>query len=444
MKNTNKLNITTALVLIIIICCGILSTYAETIITNTDITADAIYAPTGRSATFIIAASDSSTLAKEQADYVCDGTDDQVQINAAIDELGDKGGKIQLTTGVFMISSPIIIEKNGVWIDGMGNFWGNGGTIISLYSNSNCDIIKIGKTGDHIFFPTLSNIFIWGNSNNQASGNGIVVENGTVSDLCFTNIGISRIEEDGIRFVADDGWLYSLINVWVEYCGGNGIYQTAGGAKSIDCTYMYNNESGIRSYSGDMNFINSAFSHNRFHGIHWTGGGKLKINNCIISNNDYLDSGNYDGIHFATDSGNSGSIIYGNTFIGDSKQRYGIRIAGGTNDNIIITNNQFSGHKYGPMSISSGVNTNGLIRNNVGFVTENIGIATLVNGQTVIIVSHGLAVTPSAGDIMITPIEAWGNMTQFYIDTYTSTNFTIHADQDPGQDVDFAWKAIVL
>ena len=28
--------------------------------------------------------------------------------------------------------------------------------------------------------------------------------------------------------------------------------------------------------------------------------------------------------------------------------------------------------------------------------------------------------------------------------TYTSTQFTIHADQDPGQDVDFAWKAIIL
>jgi len=35
-------------------------------------------------------------------------------------------------------------------------------------------------------------------------------------------------------------------------------------------------------------------------------------------------------------------------------------------------------------------------------------------------------------------------MTQFYIDTYTSTQFTIHADQNPTQDVDFAWKAIVL
>lgn len=76
--------------------------------------------------------------------------------------------------------------------------------------------------------------------------------------------------------------------------------------------------------------------------------------------------------------------------------------------------------------------------------TETSGTATLVNGTTSIAVAHGLLFTPGAGDIVVTPIEAWGNMTQFYINTYTSTQFTIHADINPGQDVDFAWKAIVL
>ncbi len=58
--------------------------------------------------------------------------------------------------------------------------------------------------------------------------------------------------------------------------------------------------------------------------------------------------------------------------------------------------------------------------------------------------THSLDITPSAGDIIITPLEAWGNMTQYYIDTYTPTQFTIHANIDPGQDVDFAWKASIL
>lgn len=88
--------------------------------------------------------------------------------------------------------------------------------------------------------------------------------------------------------------------------------------------------------------------------------------------------------------------------------------------------------------------TGAVVQNNVGFVTENSGTSTLVNGTTAIPVAHGLSVTPTIGDIVVTPIEAWGNMTQFYIDTYTVTQFTIHADINPGQDVDFAWKAIVL
>jgi len=88
--------------------------------------------------------------------------------------------------------------------------------------------------------------------------------------------------------------------------------------------------------------------------------------------------------------------------------------------------------------------SNFMLRNNIGFTTENSGTATLANGTTSIAVNHGLDVTPSAGDIVVTPIEDWGNMTKFWIGNYTSTQFTIYADQDPGQDVDFAWKAIVL
>ena len=71
------------------------------------------------------------------------------------------------------------------------------------------------------------------------------------------------------------------------------------------------------------------------------------------------------------------------------------------------------------------------------------GTATLANGTIEIDVPHGLPRTPSAGEIMITPIEAWGNMTQFRVGNYTTTHFTIYADINPGQPVDFAWKATV-
>jgi hypothetical protein len=71
------------------------------------------------------------------------------------------------------------------------------------------------------------------------------------------------------------------------------------------------------------------------------------------------------------------------------------------------------------------------------------GVATLANGNTTVAVTHGLGVTPDIEDISVTPIELWGAATQYAAHTPTSTQFTIEVDQDPGQDVDFAWTASV-
>ncbi len=90
---------------------------------------------------------------------------------------------------------------------------------------------------------------------------------------------------------------------------------------------------------------------------------------------------------------------------------------------------------------SSGGDANVYHRRHYSAVSENKGTATLANGTTSIVVSHGLMATPVIQDIYITPIEAWGSMTEWYIDTITATQFTIHADADPGQDVDFVWQA---
>lgn len=69
------------------------------------------------------------------------------------------------------------------------------------------------------------------------------------------------------------------------------------------------------------------------------------------------------------------------------------------------------------------------------------GTTTLVNGQTTIVVTHGLGWTPIAGDIVVCPIEDWGSATSFWVHTFTATEFTIEVDQDPTADVDFAWQA---
>jgi hypothetical protein len=79
----------------------------------------------------------------------------------------------------------------------------------------------------------------------------------------------------------------------------------------------------------------------------------------------------------------------------------------------------------------------------LSITTENNGTATLANGNTSVAVTHGLGVTPALEDIIVRPIEAWGSMTQFWISSPTSTQFTINVDQNPTQDVGFAWTASV-
>ena len=125
-------------------------------------------------------------------------------------------------------------------------------------------------------------------------------------------------------------------------------------------------------------------------------------------------------------------------------QTYGIEIAGSGCDRITVIGNNIVGNKSGGIYVVSGLNENGIVRDNIGFLTENSGTATITNGSTSIVVDHGLDVTPSAGDIMVTPMGSLGSASFFYIDTFTSTQFTIHTNVDPGTNVDFAWKAIVL
>jgi len=70
------------------------------------------------------------------------------------------------------------------------------------------------------------------------------------------------------------------------------------------------------------------------------------------------------------------------------------------------------------------------------------GTATILNGTTSIVVTHGLPYTPAAGDVAIWFCKT-GNAATCYIDTYTATQMTIHTNADPGAATAIiGWKAI--
>jgi hypothetical protein len=73
--------------------------------------------------TFTVAAS--NTPAGREANYRCTGTNDQNIINQAIIDLPSTGGKVKLLVGQYNISSPVIIDRSYVDLEGESHMmWG--------------------------------------------------------------------------------------------------------------------------------------------------------------------------------------------------------------------------------------------------------------------------------------------------------------------------------
>jgi len=102
-------------------CTGSSYTFGSPALTWLNGSFDDIEAPVGRGATLTIAASDSSAQSIAQANYICDGTDDDVQIQAAIDALPVTGGSLFFMAGEYVASSPIFtVNRTNITFNGEG------------------------------------------------------------------------------------------------------------------------------------------------------------------------------------------------------------------------------------------------------------------------------------------------------------------------------------
>ena len=68
--------------------------------------------------TFVVASH--TSLNREKADFVCSGSDDQVQIQQAVDALPPSGGMITLLEGAYVFGDQLEISRNNVTIRGLG------------------------------------------------------------------------------------------------------------------------------------------------------------------------------------------------------------------------------------------------------------------------------------------------------------------------------------
>lgn len=100
---------------------------------------------------------------------------------------------------------------------------------------------------------------------------------------------------------------------------------------------------------------------------------------------------------------------------------------------------------YVPAS-DTDIDTDQIVDKRVVIRPVNSGTATITSGNTSVVVTHGLGVTPELKDISILAGEDPDNSVGLvWVDTITGTQFTINCEADPGaNNLDMGWQVRVL
>jgi hypothetical protein len=146
-----------------------------------------------------------------------------------------------------------------------------------------------------------------------------------------------------------------------------------------------------------------------------------------------------DGINSASGWNN---IIRDNTFVSDTKD--------GTSTAILQMSDTYYTEISGNQFIFTGTiincestsNSYNIITDNVGYITQNTGSATVSGGHNYIDVPHDLSITPAMNNISVTPLNDLGSATKFWVSNVTSTTFRINVDQNPITSAVFAWSIV--
>ena len=135
-----------------------------------------------KAARFVVGTSASGWTA-DDCDYLCDGTDDQVEINAAIQALSENGGEVIILDGTYNITGIIEVNKVNTKLSGNGK-----STILKrMWKSSHEGVIKVSKN-----YCTISNLQIDGNDSVYSYGYGIHIV-GIFFNLIVTDITITGV-----------------------------------------------------------------------------------------------------------------------------------------------------------------------------------------------------------------------------------------------------------
>ena len=224
--------------------------------------------------TFLVAASNASTVSKNGANFLCDGIADDVQIQEAIDALPAVGGTVVLSEGTFIIAADLILSSSATKINGSGI----AATIVK-FAASRANGSRAFLTSGAITDIYIGNLTIDGNKANQGAATGqrgIHFATGA-NRLTVENVRIINGQTNGFYNFAVKQVTY--INCEANACGNNGwTIESSATVPSTDvelfgCRSISNGSFGV-SYIGhasqnivDCRIIGGRFASNTKEGI---------------------------------------------------------------------------------------------------------------------------------------------------------------------------------
>ncbi len=353
---------------------------------------------TGGIATFVVASSDASTQQKQRADYICDGTSDDVEINAALTQVATAGGgKVSLTEGSFTLTNTIKIPSDTI-------FAGAGANTKLVFATSvgdktmitnNCDYTPGSRHATGNENITLKDMYIDGDKANRGTGTDATwtigfntVENLTIENLIIVNGWTTAIRTEFCTYVViannrvhNPGDDCIAINEETYHCScyGNMVSDAGKGSKS----YGASNGIEIQDGSRDVTVVGNTIENCDENGIQVSGhSGKDPCMNVAINANTVRNFGDF-GISVQGISGTPHKAItiannqvvctlddasyalcatYAEdiVFIGNSvnTRYYGGRLMD-SNKNVMLTNNSFK------CSLSAGNGFKGFLFNGI-------------------------------------------------------------------------------
>lgn len=331
------------------------------------------------SQTLIVAASDAPSKVRARADYICDGTDDDVQIQAALDALSQ--GTVLLTEGTYTIGASIEMRTKKGLI-------GIGISTVLQSKNSLDDHVIDNSSGSLQYFCILRDFRVVGNDANNTTGD--CVHANMAHTWWMENLHLDDGAGRGIDISGDASNIAlnnHIINCRIENSATQGLFVSSfapnnhivgniiGGTDDwygIECANDENifvdnhihstSNSGVLVSGENNKFIGNIVESSGSHGFDISGDHNKFIGNTAFNNTN-------DGFNVNADY----NVFQGNRAFdrqGAKTQDYGFDIQSGADNNIFVGNVALAAdHTTG--SFNDGGSNNQFF-NNQDYATNNV------------------------------------------------------------------------